>query len=142
MFDFACAMASLVSVGFPGDSDAGTIGKLLAHIQPACVVVDASTAHFVSQALAASGVCPLVVWDGTDTALYSHLSRTQGTTTTEELLDVSAPISSGRGRGPDALATLVLTSGSSGVPKAAMMTDAIWAARMDKRPGMALTDAA
>eukprot|EP01051_Picozoa_sp_SAG22_P013603 SAG22_NODE_1544_length_4159_cov_2.435468_2_plen_870_part_00 len=151
LYDWGAQLAGLVTVGLDNSASHAALAGVCRAVQPWCIVVDSETAEPMRRVCAelaesGGGEVPLIVY-ADDDADGSHAGKAwtplEGEAgarrffTTEALLSTDAAGDLPVHRGPDALATLVCTSGSSsGVPKAVMLSDAVWARRVyQPRPG-------
>ena len=147
-YDWGAQLAGLVTIGL---DHTATLQGVCSTVRPWCIVVDAETAEPVRHVCAelnlqakrdhGRGYLPHIIYavgnsGGLETGVDPSGSRRF--LTTEALLAINPtgikiPVVQRR---PDDLATLICTSGSSGVPKAVMLSDSVWSRRVyQPRPG-------
>ena len=151
LYDWGAQLAGLVTIGLDNNASHAALAGVCSAVRPWCVVVDAETAEPMQRVCAelaeSGGEVPRIFYaddddtDGSHAAkVWTPLEEKAGARrffTTEALLSTDAEGDLPVHREPDALATLVCTSGSSAsVPKAVMLSDAVWSRRVyQPRPG-------
>ena len=135
--DIGCQLMGLVTIGIDHMSSMTAMQGILQRVQPWCVIVDSTTQSATRDAIDRHAESPprlLLAADPSCAAL-------EGVHTLTELMEAlpsGIPLPPPVSRTSHELATLICSSGSSGVPKAIALTEGVWSRRVyPPRPGNA-----
>ena len=136
LYDFGAQLAGLVTIGLDNCASHDALAGVCRMVRPGCVVVDADTAGPMRRICAelkasSSGYLPRIIYADDDAGAAVDETDTEALLATD---GDGGEMHFDRER--DALATLICTSGSSGHPKAVMLSDEVWSRRVyQPRPG-------